>query len=115
MSESERKRRGPITLLCESRRFRWAVVALIAPPVLYVASFGPACWLTDYSGMGKEIVPMIYKPAIWCSVNGPGPVSAVVNWWAHLCCKNEWNWAVGTDGKYHWTHLERLIEPSGSM
>jgi hypothetical protein len=94
----------------------WATVVLVAALVGYPLSFGPACWLADYSGMGKEIIPMIFTPAIWCSANGAAPVSAGINWWAHLCCKNEWGWAFDTDGKYHWVHLLEIVDdPSGSM
>src|SRR5262245_647651 len=41
---SERKRRGPITLFCESRRFRWAAIIVVLLPVLYVASYAPIMW-----------------------------------------------------------------------
>jgi len=93
----------------------WATVVVVAVLVAYPLSIGPACWVADHSWIGKEIVAMIYTPAIWCSANGPAPIAAAVNWWAHLYCKNEWNWGVGTDGKYHWIHFIRLVEPSGSM
>ena len=45
MNQTARKRRGPITLFFESRRFRWTAIAVALLPVLYVAGFGPACWL----------------------------------------------------------------------
>ena len=46
MSAPDRRRRGPISALCESPRLRrWAVAGLFAVPLLHLASFGPACWL----------------------------------------------------------------------
>lgn len=46
MQTASRTWRGPLTLLATSRKARrWAVVAT-AVPLLYVASFGPACWIT---------------------------------------------------------------------
>ena len=50
MTPSPNKRRGPITLLMMSRRLRWWTFGvLVALPILYVASFGPACWLTAWT------------------------------------------------------------------
>lgn len=46
MGDQPKKLRGPILALYESARFRRRVLlALFAVPVLYFASFGPACWM----------------------------------------------------------------------
>lgn len=48
----------------------WTTVVVLLP-VLYVASFGPACWMTSYVGADGAVVNRIYRPlmrARW----GPG-------------------------------------------
>ena len=44
----------------------WIVGAVIAPLLLYVLSFGPACWwLTQKSKWGQERVSSIYAPILY--------------------------------------------------
>jgi hypothetical protein len=46
-----------------NRRERWAkwtLAAAVGVPVLYVASFGPACWI--YSRKDERALPIIYFP-----------------------------------------------------
>src|SRR5690349_10557717 len=62
---SERKWRGPITLLSESRRFRLAVVLALVAPILYVASFGPACWLCAIKVFPLVPVGWFYLPLVY--------------------------------------------------
>jgi len=87
MDKPERKRRGPLTWLAgRSRRF-WITVAMM--PVLYVASVGPACWLTAVpieqvlqSGLPDVEWMRIYTPigkAAWSSVGYD-----VIEWWARF-------------------------------
>jgi hypothetical protein len=67
MNQPARKRRGPITLFCESRRFRLAVIAVALLPVLYVAGFGPACWLASRERMSAPVgraVCRVYAPLL---------------------------------------------------
>ena len=60
MNQPARKRRGPITLLYESRRFRRTIIlSAVLLPVLYVASFGPACWLAN-SDYHRWLHPVAY-------------------------------------------------------
>lgn len=63
---SERNWRGPITLICESRRSRWAALIGLAA-FSYIASFGPACWISSRSGRGLAAVDFLYQPLmqIW--------------------------------------------------
>ena len=49
-----------------NRRERWAkwtLAATLAVPVLYVASFGPASWLSSRANLGCEIVALVLKEA----------------------------------------------------
>jgi len=57
-----------LTLRIINRRERWAkwtLSALIGLPVLYVASFGPACWITGRTDFGWQAVPIVYRPLTW--------------------------------------------------
>jgi hypothetical protein len=77
MCEPERKRRGPITLFCESRRFRWTVIAAaVLTPGLYVASFGPACWIS--SRANSQALPAAYLPIGWLLKNSPQPIATAL-------------------------------------
>jgi hypothetical protein len=53
-----------------NRRDRWAkwtLAAVVGLPVLYVASFGPACWLRSHRLLPAK-TGVLYKPMIWSSV-----------------------------------------------
>ena len=80
---SERKRRGPITLLCENRRFRWTIIAAVLVPVLYVGSFGPACWIMSRSTASND-VPKAYLPMGWLIYNSPKWVENLLRAYARL-------------------------------
>ena len=99
MSEAERKRRGPITLFCESRRFRWAFAVLVLLPALYVASFGPVCWITSRTGIGAPIVGHVYGPILAT----PWPAARKLVWdYSVLYAAPGWVWMRGHNG-FCWT------------
>src|SRR5262245_22794311 len=64
----------------------WIVALLIGLPLLYVASFGPACWLED-----REVVPIgfvhtAYKPLVFVSARYcPGFVCDAATEYGMLC------------------------------
>jgi hypothetical protein len=56
-----------LTVRIVNRRERWAkwtLAAVIAMPVLYVASFGPACWISSRTETGAGMVAIVYQPVI---------------------------------------------------
>ena len=57
----------------------WAVVLPIWLPVLYAASFGPACWLAD-----REIIPSVefYRPLARIAARNPGQMRDACYWYA---------------------------------
>ena len=58
------------------------VATVVAVPVLYVASFGPACWLRDRRLLSEDPVDSIYCPlAKFCVRVGIG---SAVNWYGTL-------------------------------
>jgi hypothetical protein len=48
-----------------NRRERWAkwtLAAVLGVPLLYVTSFGPACWLSDWETLSESDVCDLYRP-----------------------------------------------------
>jgi hypothetical protein len=79
----------------------WGTAALIGLPVLYVASFGPACWWLSESSEPKwarnvlhngrrirdlrvQVVPPAFTPIAWAARRGPLPLFLAVRWYATL-------------------------------
>jgi hypothetical protein len=74
-----------LTVRVINRRERWAkrmLVVVVGLPVLYVASFGPACWWFSKEaavwegcvGTRPKVAPHAYWPIGWLAENGPRPV-----------------------------------------
>ena len=59
----------------------WATVALVAV-LLYVASFGPACWLRDQGRIPKLATALFYRPLIRAMFDGPRPVRRMLRKYA---------------------------------
>jgi hypothetical protein len=91
-----------------SRRF-WIAIALL--PVLYVASFGPACWISSRVNYGNwinfTVLPTVYRPlllAMLCHRR----IAIAVEWYAGLGAASGWRWfnLAGSDdwisGKDDW-------------
>jgi hypothetical protein len=69
----------------------WIVALLIGVPVLYVASFGPACWwfsevsAANFSRIHVERAsraPHAYWPVGWIAIHGPASVRRAIGWYA---------------------------------
>jgi hypothetical protein len=76
----------------------WIAALLIALPVLYVASFGPACWWLSTDEIPKISLdpgqpydmprglaphaPQVYWPLGWMAAHAPRPISRVIFWYA---------------------------------
>lgn len=71
-----------------NRRERWAqrtLAAIIIIPLLYVASFGPACWLSNYEYLDSQLAWLAYRPVTWAwYCVRPSPASKVLVWWGDL-------------------------------
>jgi len=68
-----------------SRRERWAkwtLTTVVGPPVLYVASFGPACWVAARQYPLDRTTGKIYRPLVETYPKWPG----LLHWyvWAGL-------------------------------
>jgi hypothetical protein len=56
----------------------WAIVLMVAVPVLYVLSFGPAMWLfwSKWAFAGYyEVLRFIYAPIFYLIAHGPETIS----------------------------------------
>jgi hypothetical protein len=49
----------------------WGAILLIALPVLYVASAGPACWIASRTDDGEDVWNTAYRPLIVALLSCP--------------------------------------------
>jgi hypothetical protein len=70
----------------------WATVVVVVAPLLYMLSFGPACWLATTNSMPASAecaAWTIYAPLVRCSLYEKHPPAQALRWWAS---------ATGRDG-----------------
>lgn len=85
-----------LTVRIVNRRERWAkwmLAAVTGLPVLYVASFGPACWIASHSSTEQLQGVMLsdfYLPIGWTMDHSPQFVVAIFRSYATLGMK-EWS------------------------
>ena len=114
-----------------NRRERWAKWALVMTPVgvpvLYVLSFGPACWwfssaMPSYAAEASDwqmltygstvparaalVAPTVYWPFGWLAQNAPRPVQKAVVWYANRNGKVAL--PIDRSGR-HWANWQALI------
>ena len=63
----------------------WIVALLIGLPVLYVASFGPACLIWGQRICDSPALLTVYLPCIRAVESGPAPVQSALWQWASCC------------------------------
>ena len=70
---------------------QWTAALLIGMPVLYVASFGPACWYwsrhhEERPGhmRSSELFERAYLPIWWCASREPRLLAPIISWYATL-------------------------------
>lgn len=93
-----------LTVRIANRRERWAkrtaaVMAIV--PALYVASFGPACWISSRTNFGEATISAVYQPLTWASSNSTR-TSSVLCWYAE----------IGAAAGFHWGLLP-FVKPQG--
>jgi hypothetical protein len=70
----------------------WIAALLIGLPMLYVASFGPACWwraMTLPANQATTVAPRIYWPIGWLAANAPSYSRDVIFWYATRGWRNK--------------------------
>jgi hypothetical protein len=99
-----------------NRRERWAkwtLATVIGLPVLYVASFGPVCWVNERFGVGTNAIAVVYDPIIRLAsedVRVRRPVQSFATIGSRrysVICNGKIEWSP-----VDWTELICLIESS---
>jgi hypothetical protein len=86
-----------------SRPNWWILTAaLIGLPILYVLSFGPACWVSNRLTTGERVLSVAYQPMLWLWMRTSGPAK-VVEWYALLGNTDESHAINTNDG---WFEIE---------
>jgi hypothetical protein len=95
-----------------NRRERWTkltLTAMVGVPVLYVTSFGPACWISSHTldrgdHIGAQTLNMLYQPILSLAWSGPSIVQGPTIWYARVCSSD--GWAIGyVSGSVQWGPL----------
>jgi hypothetical protein len=74
----------------ERGRAVWPLV-FISIPLLYVASFGPACWISSKTKFGVPKIAGLYQPLAWASA-GSNRTGAVLSWYAEIGAAEGYRW-----------------------
>jgi hypothetical protein len=82
----------------------WIAALLIGLPVLYVASFGPACWTTSRMNRGAGLIPLFYRPVVaaYESVEDDSALARVFLWYSTIGAADHWNWFAVASGSTAW-------------
>ena len=72
----------------------WIAALLSAAPLLYVAAFGPACWISSRLDAGLQAVSTAYRPitVLALTEDGDTRLDLWIAWWCDL----------GSDGAHVW-------------
>jgi hypothetical protein len=73
-----------------NRRPGWTkrmVISATTVALIYVLSFGPACWMTksEYT----RFAPPVYFPMGWACANLPRPIPEIIVWYATVGNRND--------------------------
>jgi hypothetical protein len=78
----------------------WATVVVVVI-ALYVASFGPACWITSHMNFGAAAVRTGYRP-MTLAISRGGTIGDALQWYAGLAAAPRWVWVRLIDGEMAW-------------
>ena len=90
----------------------WIVALLIGLPVLYVASFGPACWITSRANRCASVIGTVYKPMTWAMSSDDETLWRLITWYAEIGAPINWHWkrTLYLNRKFDGTRSERSSE-----
>ena len=69
----------------------WATVMVLLP-VLYVASIGPACWISSRANVGVGAVTAIYRPLQSSRRLNKSLNESFVDWYSEIGAAKDWCW-----------------------
>lgn len=91
-----------------SRAFWIATVVL---PLLYLVSFGPACWISSRTDSGVWLLEVAYQPVLQCVWHAPGSVQKILFGYGRLLASPGWDFSSGSSENWApWSH-PRVIWP----
>jgi hypothetical protein len=115
-----------MTVRIVNRQEKWAkrtlVGTVVGLPVLYVASFGPACWISgrvldedktednNETGVKAETVSNLYEPIFRLAWRGHPMICRPIYWYAGVGANENWAPAYGGDGHYYWGRFQPLCQ-----
>jgi len=71
---------------CRERWAKWTLAVSVGLPVLYAASFWPACWLSSRESLAPATIERVYAP-LWFLADDdliPKPIRRAVWWYATI-------------------------------
>jgi len=74
----------------------WATVVVVAS-LLYVASFGPACWTTSRFGSLQPVFKIAYRPLDWAAWKAPAMFADAIEWWGNVGMAERWVILIGRE------------------
>ena len=82
----------------------WVVALLIGLPVLYVASIGPACWVTSRLRIGESAVTFVYGPVVNFAADSNCEFAVeFIHWWSGFESTGSYFWAYYPQkAKWQW-------------
>ena len=86
-----------LTVRIVNRRERWAkwtATIMVGLPVLYVLSFGPACWWFARDAEFESFVPVRFAPQPYWPIGWTAkrslPIRKLIGWYATLFAPGNW-------------------------
>src|SRR5579872_7160666 len=70
----------------------WVTVAQIFVPLLFVASFGPVCWISSRAERGARFVSQIYRPLMTVSSHSDTATEFAYAY-PEVFAAEHWSWA----------------------
>jgi hypothetical protein len=70
---------------------RWTALAMVAAPALYLAGFGPACWVSSRANMGASVVSTAYGWMVK-QVPIPSAIANLADQYSRLGARSGWRW-----------------------
>ena len=98
-----------LTVRISNRRERWAkwtLAGVVGVPVLYVASFGPACWIVSRSEAENPVLPAVYIPFGIAARESPTIRSAAIAY-GRLWVQHDSHVAIPTDRDFYFGIIKR--------
>jgi hypothetical protein len=87
----------------KKRTWPWIVALLISLPVVYLASFGPACWIAGRIPWMSQHLLVIYRPLDRAAWDLPDSVSESLDWYGALFLPDDqglWTGMGNENGDY---------------